>query len=95
MIGPGDRVCWEEQGGRMFDTGYCGPDGFVVPAGTGIVLAVARGAFPERTAISSDFNKRSYIVRSDESFAEFGRTLVWLADVRPEKHSTGPDERDR
>jgi hypothetical protein len=82
MIRPGDRVRWDTQAGRTIEYD---PDawGHIVPAGTGIVLAVARGNIPKDTFIDTTPNSRSYIVRSDEDWP-IDRKLLWLVDIHPE-----------
>ena len=86
MIHPGDRVRWEAQPGRTIEGYDWNAEGLVVPAGTGIVLAVARGDIPMSKWIERGANKRSYIVRSDEDFnnPQIDRQLLWLVDIRPE-----------
>jgi hypothetical protein len=87
MIRAGDRVRWDTQVGRTMVDGYASdPDEEwdVVPAGTGTVLAVARGNIPTELGNFAT-NRRSYIVRSDEDFiAGIDRKLVWLVDLRSE-----------
>jgi hypothetical protein len=89
MIRPGDRVRWDTQVGRTIADGDSSDSDAenwnVVPAGTGIVFAVARGNIPGDTRIIATTNRRSYIVRSDEDFmAGKARKVIWLVDIHPE-----------
>jgi hypothetical protein len=73
MIHSGDRVQWDAQG--------------TIPAGTGIVLAVAQGCIPTAAGMVEG-NRRSYIVRSDEWQSDefhraFENVAVAAADSAP------------
>ena len=74
MIHIGDAVEWDAQG--------------TIPAGNGILLAIARGSFPGSAGLVHAENKRSYIVRSnewqsDEFWQAFEDGAVATADSPP------------
>jgi hypothetical protein len=86
VIHPGDHVRWDAQPGRTIEGYVWDAEGFVVPANTGIVFAVAHGFIPGSNGIENGVNKRSYIVRSDEDFTnqQIDRVLIWLVDIHPD-----------
>lgn len=89
MIRSGDRVCWDEQPGRRFESTVSDDvepgEIAIIPAGRGIVWAVARGEDPGGgNPPEGAPSTRSYIVRSDERRPYLDRRLLWLTEVGPE-----------